>query len=200
MAVECGVVTAIPWFTGAQATANSDASNSSGNSTSTSTTSGTGLSANANASASVSISAGTASESWCSNSKAIMVEGASGVVVYGGVDPVNILVHVGQTVETREPLGVIGLAVLKSNKDRPMVQNSSIAGVCAHMQVSRPLIVHLLFFWSRACAGNVSPGTHGCRLDHGANLLAYRFRPSARTDGSDRALAISSPTSPYLWD
>jgi hypothetical protein len=200
MAVERGVVTAIPWFTGAQATlaANSDTSNSSGNSTST--TSGTGISANANASASVSVSvsAGAASESWCNNTKAIMVEGASGVVVYGGVDPVNILVRVGQTVETREPLGVIGLAVLKSDKDRPMVQNPSIAGVCAHMQVSRPLIVHLLFVWSRACAGNVSPGTHGCRLDHGANLLVYRYRPSARTDGSDRALAISSLTSPCL--
>jgi hypothetical protein len=63
---------------------------------------------------------GTPSD-WWNDTKAILVEGDSGVIVYGEVDPASIFVSVGDKVNAGDVLGEINIPVLKSFKGRPMV-------------------------------------------------------------------------------
>lgn len=53
---------------------------------------------------------------WWHDTYAVLIEGASGVVVYGEIAP---WVEVGQTVRAGEPLGAVK-QVLKNDKGRPM--------------------------------------------------------------------------------
>jgi len=59
--------------------------------------------------------------SWWNDTQAVLVEGASGVVVYGELGPTTIRVKAGDRVEAGALLGVVDVAVLRSFKGRPMV-------------------------------------------------------------------------------
>ena len=63
---------------------------------------------------------GTPSD-WWNDTKAILVEGESGVIVYGEVDPAHIIVSVGDKIKAGDVIGVVNVPVLKSFKGRPMV-------------------------------------------------------------------------------
>mmetsp|Transcript_18505 Transcript_18505/g.19272 ORF Transcript_18505/g.19272 Transcript_18505/m.19272 type:complete len:200 (-) Transcript_18505:41-640(-) len=59
--------------------------------------------------------------SWWNDTIAILVEGESGVIVYGELDPNYPHVQIGDIVKKGDILGIIYLPVLKKYKGRPMV-------------------------------------------------------------------------------
>lgn len=59
--------------------------------------------------------------SWWNDTKAVLIEGASGVLNYGEIDAGHIYVNEGETVVAGQVIGAIYKSVLRNNKGRPMV-------------------------------------------------------------------------------
>lgn len=78
--------------------------------------------------------------SWWNDTKAIMVEGASGVIVYGEIGPDSIAVVEGQRVSAGQLLATVDTAVLKSFKGRP--------NVMLHLELMRHGAVEALWWTS----------------------------------------------------
>lgn len=58
---------------------------------------------------------------WWNDTIAILIEGKSGVIVYGEIDPNYPHVQVGDIIKKGDTLGIIYCPVLKKFKGRPMV-------------------------------------------------------------------------------
>jgi murein DD-endopeptidase MepM/ murein hydrolase activator NlpD len=58
---------------------------------------------------------------WWNDTKAVMIEGVSGVIVYGEIDPSNLSVDVGQHITAGDTIGRVVVPVLKQFKGRPTV-------------------------------------------------------------------------------
>jgi hypothetical protein len=59
--------------------------------------------------------------SWWNDTRAVLVEGSSGVIVYGELGPDSLRVKTGDSVSAGTALGRVDVAVLRSFKGRPMV-------------------------------------------------------------------------------
>ncbi len=74
-----------------------------------------------NASLQSSSSATAATANWWNDTKAVIIEGVSGAVLYGEVDSECITVKIGDKVQAGQKIAAVVTSVLKYNKGRPMV-------------------------------------------------------------------------------
>jgi hypothetical protein len=58
---------------------------------------------------------------WWNDTAALIVEGASGILVYGEVGPAEVWVRPGDRVQEGQPLAQVQVPVLKRDKGRPTV-------------------------------------------------------------------------------
>lgn len=145
-----------------------------------------------------------AGSDWWLPTKAVMVEGRSGVILYGEVHP---LVQVGQSVDGGQPVGAVA-RVLRNDKGRPTsmlhleLYVRGTKSCCEQWKLGEEKPAGLLDPWSLVWAyfADTAPsiGGSGPRSKYLIRVQTYScgemdVEVSARTDREARELALSAP-------